>query len=220
MKILVIAPHPDDEVLGCGGTIKKHSNSGDEVYLCVVTKPYTPDWSEEYISQKPKEAKKSSEILGIKEIFFLDQPTVKLDTVGQKKLNDLISEIIRKVEPEVLYIPFFGDINKDHRLVSEACLVAVRPRPSSFIKKVLAYEVRSETDWGRGVFEPFIPNVFVDVSDAIDEKIKAMSCYKTQLKEWPHPRSLEGIKIFSKARGMEAGLEYAEAFMLLRQVKS
>ncbi len=219
MKILIIAPHPDDEVLGCGGTIKKHINSGDEVYLCEVTKSYTPDWTEEYIAQEMKELEDSSKFLGIKEKFLLDLPAVKLDILGQKKLNDLLFEIIQKVKPEILYIPFYGDINSDHRLVSHACLVAARPRPGSFIKKVLAYEVLSETEWGESIFKPFVPNVFINISSTINEKIKAMSCYKTQLKEYPHPRSIEGLKILAQKRGMEAGIDYAEAFMLLREIK-
>jgi len=218
MKVLVVAPHADDEVLGCGGVIKRHIQSGDEVYLCVATKPYTPDWTEEYIAQKAEELKLSNNILGIKETFFLNFPTVKLDMVGQKKINDSIAEIVLKVKPEVMYIPFFGDINRDHRIISEACLVVARPTPGLCIKKVLAYEVLSETEWGK-VFRPFIPNVYVNISPVIDEKIKAMSCYKTQIKNFPHPRSIEGIKILSQRRGMEAGMDHAEAFILLKEIK-
>ena len=218
MKILIIAPHPDDEVLGCGGTIKKHINSGDEVYLCEVTKSYTPDWTEEYIVQEMEELEDSSKFLGIKKTFLLDLPAVKLDIFGQKKLNDLLSEIIQKIKPEILYIPFYGDINSDHRLISRACLVVARPKPKSFIKKVLAYEVLSETEWGAPAFKNFVPNVYIDISSTIKEKLKALSYYKSQLTPYPHPRSLEAIEILAKKRGTEAGLHYAEAFMLLREI--
>lgn len=218
MKILVIAPHPDDEVLGCGGTIKKHINSGDEVYLCEVTKSYTPDWTEEYVAQEMKEIEDSSKFLGIKKTFLLDLPAVKLDIFGQKKLNDLLSEIIQKVKPEILYIPFYGDINSDHRLVSHACLVAARPKPGSFIKKVLAYEVLSETEWGPPAFEKFEPNTYIDISSTIEEKLKALSFYKSQLALYPHPRSLEATEILAKKRGAEAGLHCAESFMILREI--
>jgi LmbE family N-acetylglucosaminyl deacetylase len=218
MKILVIAPHPDDEVLGCGATIKKHINSGDEVYLCEVTKSYTPDWTEEYIAQEMKELEDSSKFLGIKETFLLNLPAVKLDILGQKKLNDLLLEVIQKVKPEILYIPFYGDINSDHRLVSHACLVAARPKAGSFIKKVLAYEVLSETEWGPPCFENFAPNVYVDISSTIKEKLKALSFYKSQLLPYPHPRSLEAVEILAKKRGIESGLNYAESFMLLREI--
>ncbi len=219
MKILVIAPHADDEVLGCGGTIINHVNFGDEVYLCEVTKPYTPDWTEEYIKNKSEELKRSCQILGIKEVFSLCLPTVKLDTVGQKKLNDMIAGVVLKVSPDVLYIPFYGDINKDHRIVSEACLVVARPRSDSPIKKVFAYETLSETEWGQPFLPSFKPNVYVNISRTIEDKISAMAVYKTQIKKYPHPRSPEGVRILSQKRGMESGLEYAEAFMLLREIK-
>lgn len=222
-KVLVIAPHPDDEVLGCGGTIKKYSKKGDEVFLCIVTKPYTPDWSEEYIENKKKEIEDSNNVLGIKKTFFLDLPTVKLDTVPQKQLNDLIYKCVKEVNPEIVFIPFFGDINKDHQLVSESSRVAVRPKPGSKIKKVFLYEVLSETEWAKPaqkIEEVFIPNNYEDILDFLPDKLSAMESYKSELKEYPHPRSLEGIEVLAKKRGMEAGLKYAEAFMLLREVNN
>ncbi len=222
MKVLVIAPHPDDEVLGCGGTIKKYASSGNDVYLCVVTKPYMPDWTEQYIKEKQEHIAKSNKILGIKETFFLDLPTVKLDTIEQKKLNDLISSCVERVKPEVLFIPFKGDINKDHQLVSEASLVAARPKPGSSIKKVLAYEVLSETEWGmanaNSIEKVFLPNYYEDIEKYMEDKKKAMASYESEVKEYPHPRSLEGLEILAKKRGMEVGLKYAEAFMVLREI--
>ena len=143
MKILVIVPHPDDEVLGCGATIRKYVKEGNDVYLCVVTKAYTPDWSKKFIENREKEVKCSARVLGVKKTFFLGLPTVKLDTIPQKKLNDLISECVEKIKPEILYIPFNGDINNDHRLVSESALVAARPKPGFSVKKVFFYEVLS-----------------------------------------------------------------------------
>ncbi len=217
-KILVIAPHPDDEVLGCGGTIKKHINAGDEVFVCAVTKSYAPDWTEEYIQTEMEEFKKAAQFMGIKEIFSLDLPAVKLDLVGQKKLNDMIMEIALKVKPEIMYIPFYGDINSDHRLISEACLVVARPKPGSCIKKVLAYEVLSETEWGSPALVPFVPTVYQDISTTIKDKLGAMACYQSQLIPYPHPRSLETLEVLAKKRGTEVGLPYAEAFMLMRDI--
>ncbi len=223
MKILVIAPHPDDEVLGCGGTIKKYANQGDNVYLCVVTKAYTPDWSRAFISGRKKEVQKANEILGIKKTFFLDLPTAKLDTVGQKKLNDMMSEVFFKVNPDVVYIPFGTDLNKDHRLVFEAGLVVTRPKHAHNTKRVLCYEVLSETEWGsflaRKKEDVFVPNVYVDIFSTMQDKIKAMSCYQSEVKKFPHPRSLESIKVMAKKRGAEAGLKAAEAFMLIREIR-
>lgn len=205
MRVLVIAPHPDDEVIGCGGTIKKHTNNGDEVYLCIVTKAYTPDWSEEFIENRKKEISLANQVLGIKETFFLDLPTVKLDIIGQKKINDLISENIKRVKPEILYLPFANDSIKDHQLVFEAGLFASRE-----VKKVLSYSYQSPL---------FVPNLYIDIFDTLEDKLKAMSCYKSELKDYPHPRSLEAIKITAQKRGIESGLKMAEAFIIVREIE-
>jgi len=217
MKILVIATHPDDEVLGCGGTIAKHTKQGDETYLCIVTKGYTPDWSEEFLKKRKNEIEKANKILGIKKTFFLDFPTVKLDTIPQKELNDALSKIVDEVKPEIVYIPHKGDLNKDHRLVFEAVLVAVRPVSRCRIKKLLSYETLSETTWGSPI-KDFTPNVYVDISGTLEKKIEAMKAYEGEIKQYPHPRSLEMINILAKMRGSECGLDAAEAFMLIREV--
>lgn len=218
-KILVIAPHPDDEVLGCGGTIAKHSKKGNKVYLCIVTKAYTPDWSEEFIKNRPKEIEKANKILGIQKTYFLDFPTAKLDIVPQKELNDSISNIVKEIKPEIVFVPYEGDLSQEHRLIFEATLVATRPKPESFVKKSLCYETLSETEWGRGFTKRlFIPNVYVDISDTLKNKLKAMQAYKSELQKSPHPRSLEIIKTLAKKRGSEAGIKYAEAFLLIREI--
>ncbi|TSC95211.1 MAG: LmbE family protein [Parcubacteria group bacterium Licking1014_1] len=222
MKILVIAPHPDDEVLGCGGIIKKYTKEGSEVCLCIVTKGYTPDWTEEFIENRKKEVDSSAKILGIEKVFFLDFPTVKLDTIPQKDINNAIAKCIGEVRPEVLYIPHRGDLSKDHRIVFESALVASRPKPNFSIKKVFSYEVLSSTEWGNQKIEKiedvFLPNVYIDISDTIRDKLEAIKCYKPELKEFPHPRSLKGIIVLSEKRGMESGLKNAEAFMLIKEV--
>jgi len=219
MKILVIAPHPDDEVLGCGGTIARHSTGGDEVYLCVVTKAYTPDWPEGEIEERKQEVYKVNEILGIKETYFLDLPTVKLDTVPQKELNDAIAQVVNAIQPEVIYVPHKGDANKDHRLVFDAAMIATRPKPKASVKKVLSYETPSETEWGiPSVESAFIPNIYVDISATLETKLKGMSAYELELKEYPHPRSLEAVSALVKMRGSTIGVKAAEAFMLIREL--
>ncbi len=217
MKILVISPHPDDEVLGCGGTMARHSINKDEVYLCIVTKGYEPDWSKSFMEEMKKQIKQSSKILGIKETHFLGYPTVKLDTIPQKDLNKSISKIIKKIKPDVLYIPHKGDLNKDHRIIFESSLVASRPL-KHIVRRILSYEVLSETEWGQPI-EPFIPNVYVDISKTFDKKIEAVNAYKSELKKYPHPRSIEIIEALAKKRGSEAGLMLAEAFKLIREIK-
>jgi LmbE family N-acetylglucosaminyl deacetylase len=216
-KILIIAPHPDDEVLGCGGTIAKYRKKGDEVYLCIVTKAYTPDWSEEFLKNRSKEIEESSRILGIKKVYFLDFPTVKLDTIPQKELNSAILKVLQEVGPEALYLPHEGDLNKDHRLVFEAALVAVRPT-SWPVKKILSYETLSETEEG-SVIKVFVPNIYEDIAETFNIKIEAMKAYKSEIRDYPHPRSLEIIKALAQKRGSETGLKFAEAFMLIREIK-
>lgn len=219
MKVLVVAAHPDDEVMGAGGTIAKHAHQGDDTYLCFVTKAYTPDWSEEIISRKRREALAASKILGFKKTFFCDLPAVMLDTVPQKELNKRISDVVRDVQPDIVYTTHKGDLNCDHRLVFEATMVAVRPVSAKSIRKVLSYELPSSTEWVPPFAErAFIPNVYVDISDTLERKIKAMSVYKTELKEYPHPRSLEALTTYAKKRGLEIQVEAAEAFMLIREI--
>jgi len=216
MKFLVIAPHADDEVLGCGGTIAKYTKQGNEVYLCIVTRAYTPDWPEEFIKNRPKEIEQASKILGVKKTYFLDYPAAKLDTISQKELNEAISKVISDVKPDILYIPHKGDLNKDHRLIFQSTLVAIRPVKHK-IKKVLSYETLSETEWGQ-LIEPFIPNVYVDISETFDKKREAMKAYKSELRKYPHPRSLDMIEVLAKKRGSEAGLKFAEGFILIREI--
>lgn len=216
MRILVIAAHPDDEAIGCGGTIAKHTKMGNEVHLCIVTKGYTPDWSEEYLKNRQKEIRKASEVLGIKRTYRLGFPTVKLDTVSQKELNDSILKVVNEVKPEVVYIPHRGDLNKDHRLVFDASLVATRPINNP-IKRILSYETLSVTEWGQAI-EPFVPNVYIDISETIGTKIEAIKAYVGELKQYPHPRSLEIIEALAKKRGSEVGVKLAEAFVLIREL--
>lgn len=217
MKVLVIAPHPDDEVLGCGATIAKYTKIlGNSVTLCIITEAYEPEWSEEFIKKtRPAEIEKVQKTLGIKDIVQLKLPTVKLDTIPQKELNAAIYNVIKKVKPEILYIPFFGDINRDHELVAKATLVAARPLPNSTIKEIYMYETLSETEWG---FQPFVPNVYEDISLFIESKLRAMAAYKSELKKEPHPRSENIIISLAKKRGSEVGVNYAEAFILVRKI--
>jgi len=205
--------------LGCGGTIVKYALAGDEVYLCIVTKTYTPEWSEDETRERKEEVRRVNEILGVKKTYFLDLPTVKLDTIPQKELNDLISQVVDQVQPEVVYIPHQGDTNKDHRLVFDVAMVATRPKPNLTIRKVLCYETLSETEWAAPFEESaFIPNFWSDISGVLETKLKAMSAYKSELKEFPHPRSLEAITAQAKMRGANTGVEAAEAFMLIREI--
>lgn len=218
-KILVIAPHPDDEVLGCGSTIAKHADQKDQVYLCVVTTTYPPRWSDEFRKNRLLEVKKVNAILGIKKTYFLNLPTVKLNMFPHHELADKIFEVVKKIKPDILYIPHQGDLNKDHRLVFEASLVAARPYSQDHrIKRVLSYETPSETEWGQ-VLTPFLPNVYIDTTKTFKQKIAAMKIYKSEVKPYPHLRSLEFLEVLAKKRGAEVGFKLAEAFVLIREIE-
>jgi len=216
MKVLVIAPHPDDEVLGCGGTIARLSRRGDEVHRLIVTDVYEPDWSKAYRSQKAKEIRAAGKILGIRETVSLGFPTVRLDTVPQKDLNDAFTRVVQEVMPDLALIPHRGDLNRDHRVVFESALVALRPG-SGHIRRILSYEVPSETEWGSAIV-PFVPDVYSDITATIGDKLRAMETYRTEAKEPPHPRSAEALRALARRRGSEILVPCAEAFSLVREI--
>lgn len=216
-RVLVIAAHPDDGALGCGGAIARYIKEGKEAYLCIVTRVYTPDWTQKYLENRDKQIDASNKILGIKKTLSLDFPAVKLDTVPQKKLNDALTQVIREVAPELVYIPHMGDLNRDHRLVFEASLVATRPVGNA-VKGILSYETLSTTEWGQ-VFAPFVPNVYIDITETFDTKLKAVAAYADEIRAYPHPRSPEAVKALAQKRGSEAGVALAEAFTLIRELR-
>ncbi|MFH0847382.1 MAG: PIG-L deacetylase family protein [Chloroflexota bacterium] len=210
-RILIIAAHPDDGVLGCGGTIARLVKQGREVALLVVTSAYTPDWSKEYVENQKKEVQASNKILGIARTTFLDFPAVKLDMVSQKKLNDSLLEVVSEFKPDTIYVPHKGDLNRDHRIVFEATLVAARP-VSGRVKSIFSF---STMESGFMV-EPFIPNVYIDISDTFDIKLEAVKAYESEVRPYPHPRSPEVIRALAQKWGSESGLGMAEAFILVR----
>lgn len=219
MKILVIAPHADDEILGVGGTIAKYVHEGHKVYVCVVTTGHTSMFSEEMLAKLRNEALSAHSYLGIEETFFLDLPAVLLSEVNKYEINQKIGNVIDKVDPEVVFIPHFGDMHLDHFIVSQSAMVGVRPKKTHKILEVYSYETLSETEWniphGANVF---IPNTYVDISKFIDKKIIAMEIFKTQLIDFPHPRSTKAIKSLAHLRGSTIGVEAAEAFSLIRKI--
>jgi len=219
MKVLVVAAHPDDEVIGVGGTIRKHVQSGDQVSLLIMTQVYTPEWQKNEIETRKNEALQAQKILGIKKIYFGGFPTVKLNTVATIDLTKKIRQVIDEVKPEIVYLPPMGDLNRDHDLVANAAMVVCRPFPGSSVKKVLCYEISSTTRAcppNNGSY--FIPTVYVDITKFIDEKIEAMKAYKSEIRGFPNPRSAEGLKIFAQERGLSVGVAYAESFVLVREI--
>ena len=158
-------------------------------------------------------------MLGVSHSVFLDLPACELDSMSKPQMNSAFCRVVADVKPEIVLIPHYGDMHLDHRWVAEGAMVAVRPLAAPFVKKVLAYETLSETEWNTpSANNAFIPNVWVDISGELDSKIKAMERYRSQLHEFPHPRSLKAIKALAEYRGSTIGAEAAEAFMLIRDI--
>ncbi len=214
-RVLVFGAHPDDGALGCGGTLVRMLKEGKELFMCVVTSAYTPDWSEEYVRNQKKEVEASNKILGIKETRYLDFPAAKLDTVPQKVLNDAFLELITDYKPETIFIPHKGDLHRDHRLVYESALVASRPAAGA-VRTILTFSTM-ESGF---VIEANIPTVYVDITETFDLKLQAIMAYRSEMRPYPHPRSPEVIRALAQKRGSEAGLKLAESFMLARHIVS
>ncbi len=212
MKILLLAAHADDEVLGMGATIKKLSKK-NEFCLVVLTESVTSQYTEKKMLQTRRNAcLKSAKVLGIKNVLFLDFPDNQLDSVPQLKINEEIEKIIRKFKPSVVYSPPPNDLNKDHQKVFESSLVTTRPFSSS-VKSLLCYELPGI------VREPFNPSIYENVAKEFSYKIKAFKMYKNEVMNFPHPRSIEAIENLAIQRGVESSLKKAEAFRLIHSIK-
>lgn len=218
-KVLVIAPHPDDEILGCGGTMIRNIKEGNEVYVCVVTKGYPPLFNAERTALNREDTIACHKAIGVTDTYYLDFPSTQLETIARSDFNGSILDVVRKIQPDEVYIPHWGDMQKDHQMVAEAAMVAVRPKYIPQVKRVYSYETMSETAWNApNVQNEFIPNVFVDISDTLEDKKKALSYFKLQVSEFPDARSLEAIEALAKYRGAIANMKAAEAFMLIREL--
>lgn len=223
-NILVIAPHCDDEILGCGGTMSKHIQAGHDVYVAIVTNGHlgAPElFTKEGTEKVRSEALAAHKILGVKETFFLDFPAPKLDSIPAYQLSIRLASIVGDKQIDTMYIPHRGDIHKDHRITYEAALVAGRPINNSPVKQILAYETLSETEWAPPFGDDaFIPTIFENIEGHLEKKLEAFRCFSTQIKEFPHPRSLKTIEILSNLRGATVGLSNVESFMLIREIRS
>lgn len=215
MKVLVFAPHNDDEVLGVGGTIAKYASQGHEVFICEVTKSNTV----EEIKEERSEALAAHQLLGVKETIFLDFPIVTLRETPLVKINAEFLKVLEDIRPNIAFIPHKGDMHMDHTVVSHSAMVALRPINGIKVENIYAYETLSETEWNLPTVDnAYIPNVWSDISKFIDIKKEAMNCYQSQLKQPPHPRTLEIIEALAKLRGSTVGVPFAESFMLVRRL--
>jgi len=208
----VIAAHPDDEVLGMGGTIKKFSNLGYKVQLCVISEGASAQYSDKNMIQIRRESCISAgKILGIQDFKFLNFPDAKLDSIPQLEINIELEKIISDFKPDIVFTISDGDLSKDHQKVFESTLVATRP-VNNHITKVLAYELPGTR------ISQFQPTVYEDISKEILSKNEAMMKYESEVEQFPHPRSIESIENLAKYRGSQSGLKFAEAFRLIYQI--
>jgi LmbE family N-acetylglucosaminyl deacetylase len=211
-NVLVIAPHNDDEVLGVGGTIRKHALAGDRVTVCELTSG--PRWK---ILQA--EAREAHAVLGVAVSRFLDLPVCKLRNLEQPEINAKLSAVVAEAAPEIAYLPFIGDMHVDHREAVESAMTALRPLHCPTVKAIFMYETLSETGWNLpSADRAFIPNAWSDISETFADKLEAMRCYRSQVCEFPHPRSPEAIEALARFRGSTVGLRYAESLMAVRLV--
>lgn len=215
-KILIIAAHPDDEVLGCGGIIPKYVKLGYEVYIVFLTDGVSSRNSKIKrldIKNRESDTKKSCKLLGVKNFFLNNLPDNELDKVSLLTIIRIIENVLEKVKPDIIYTHYENDLNIDHQITSKATFTATR-----FYKKkhkIFTYEVLSSTNLNYGKLNStFEPNYFVDIKNSITLKIKALKSYKNEIRKFPHPRSEKGIRILANYRGMQSNLEYAEAFQL------
>ena len=219
MNVLVIAPHSDDEILGVGGTMAKHIAASDDVYVCVVANHDAPLYTAEQKNIIRSETVEAHKYLGIKKTYFLDYIAVLLHEEALYKVNGSIRDVVFEVQPEIVYIPHFGDVHMDHQIVALGSQVAVRPVGQSFIKAVYAYETLSETEWNAPhSANIFIPNCYVDISEYLDTKLEAMRKFKSQLYVGSHPRSLNSITALAQYRGSSVSVRAAEAFSLIKKI--
>jgi len=212
LKILIISAHPDDEVLGMGGTIKKLTEQKHKIHLCVVSEGASAQYSDKNMIKKRQNAcKKAGKLLGISSFDFFNFPDAKLDLVPQLEINLKLEKIIKEFKPKIVYTTPFHDLSKDHQKVFESSLVASRPHHSS-VKKILTYEIPGF------VKTPFSPNVYENITDFFNHKLKALKEYESEIEDFPHPRSLESIENLCIQRGIEAGCKKAESFYIVRSI--
>ena len=219
-KILVIAPHNDDEILGCGGIMLKNKAEGNKVYVCIATHGTPPLFDPEGTKRNHQETLDCHKYIGVDNTIFLDFPAVFIDKTDRYKINDELLRVIKKIQPDEVYIPHYGDMQKDHQIVADACMVALRPKYNHNFTKIYCYETLSETGWNiPSVQNEFIPNCYTDISEFVDKKLEAMSYYESQLSDFPDARSLEAVKALARYRGAQMNMNAAEAFMLIREIK-
>jgi N-acetylglucosamine malate deacetylase 1 len=213
-RILVVAAHPDDELLGCGGTIALHTRAGDAVTTVIVCEGESLRYGEEGVGQAAH-TESAARLLGVNDTRLLRFADQRLDRITLTEIIEPLEKIVREVRPTTIYCQHGGDVNRDHHLVFEALLVATRPT-EQFIQSVYAFDTASSTEWAYP--RTFIPDTWVDITETLALKLEAMACYKSELRDYPHPRSLKGLEYRARTWGNQSCLDAAEVFMTIRRV--
>ena len=221
LRVLVFAAHPDDEVLGMGGTIALHTSRGDEVRIVCVTDGSSTQYpgDADTRARKKEEARRAATELGVLDYVHLDLPDMRLDTVPHVEVNKVVEEHVRDFLPRQVYTPQ-PDVNLDHRALFDSVVVATRPTPEQHVRRLLTYAPTSSTEWTPASLNWFVPNWFVDVTATLERKLAAFAHYETERRPYPHPRSERAIRAAAELYGASSGCEYAEPFVLVRSLES
>lgn len=223
-SVLILAAHPDDEVLGCGGTIAKLADQGTTVHVAfladgVFSRTDGIGAQQVELSARRAAAQKACDILGVKSIFFGEFPDNRMDTIALLDIIKPIEALVAKYQPDTVFTHHAGDVNIDHQRIHEAVVTACRPQCGHPVNALLCFEVPSSTEWQLPGSAPvFAPNWFVDISDTLERKLAALDAYAAELRAWPHPRSKQGVESLAHWRGATVGVDAAEAFTLGRQL--
>ena len=220
-SVLVIAPHPDDESLGCGGTLLRHKRDGDEIHWLIITGMSSGQgFSSEKISVRKAEIAEVDKSYGFKSTFELGFPPAQLDILPMGDVISAISKVVNDIRPDTVYTAYRNDAHTDHQVVFDAVMAATKSFRYPFVKEVLAYETISETDFG---YKPedggFKPNVFVDIAEHLTRKLEILDIFESEMGEFPFPRSGEAVSALAKVRGVQCGALAAEAFMLIKGIR-
>ena len=216
-RVLIVAAHPDDEVLGMGGTIAVHVDRGDDVRVVVVTDGSSTQYpgDAEIRARKEDEAVRAAAELGVTDYLHLDLPDMRLDTLPHVEVNAVVEQHVRDFVAELVYTPH-PDVNRDHRVLFDSVAVATRPVPGQTVRRLYTYAPTSSTEWTPAALNWFIPNWFVDITPAIERKVAAFAHYETERRDYPHPRSERAIRAAAEFYGSSCGCEFAEPFVLVR----
>jgi N-acetylglucosamine malate deacetylase 1 len=219
--VLIVAAHADDEALGCGGVIARHTAEGDSVHAIFMADGVSSriDVEVDDLGQRQAAAKQAHKILGLQRVEYLHFKDNCMDGVPLLRIVQALESVVQTILPKVIYTHHYGDLNVDHRITHKAVMTACRPTPECTVREIYTFESLSSTEWATPTIDPFLPNVFVDISEFLDLKLQALGAYQSEMRAIPHSRNIEHVKSLALHRGHSAGVHAAEAFVAIRQIR-